>query len=345
MFINSLKKKMKNYYYQWVGISEAVRWWSIFSSLMMKYLKLKLFKYFRTLNKTHTILGEKSKVNSSFYNKRISAITALISGALAYAAQKCSPISTTLGTRGYATKLQDNKFNEWLAGVIDGDGCFLLSKKGYASLEIPTQLRDKRMLYLIKEKYGGSVKLIAGNNHLRYRLHNKVGLLNLINGVNGLLRNPTRILQLGRICEKYEIELKDPQPLTYYNGWFSGFFDTDGSIYFSVASGQIFITASQKNRFLLDALVELYGGKIYPMIKQEAFKWTCFSKKENLALVNDYFKDNPCRSEKLTRLTMVNKFYELRKLHAHKASPNSDLGKAWKYFMVKWDSLMSKEEL
>lgn len=201
------------------------------------------------------------------------------------------------------------------------------------------------MLYLIKQKYGGSVKLIAGNNHLRYRLHHKAGLLNLINGVNGLLRNPTRILQLGRICEKYEIELKDPQPLTYYNGWLAGFFDTDGSIYLNDKSGQIFITASQKNRFILEVLVDLYGGQIYPMVKQNAFKWTCFRKPEILALANDYFKVNPCRSEKLTRLTMANKFYELRQLHAHAASPNSVLGKAWKYFMVKWDSLMSKGEL
>lgn len=241
--------------------------------------------------------------------------------------------------------LKDKSFKEWLAGIIDGDGCFLLSKKGYASLEISNQLRDRRILYLIKQKYGGSVSLFAGNNYIRYRLHHKAGLLKLINGVNGLLYNPTRILQLGRICKNYGIELKDSQPLTYYSGWFAGFFDTDGSIYFSAASGQIFITASQKNRFILEPLVDLYGGKIYPMVKQEAFKWTCFSKKEILSLVNDYFKVNPLRSEKFTRVTMVNRFYELKKLNAHKASPNSDLGKVWKHFMVKWDNFMSKEEL
>lgn len=238
----------------------------------------------------------------------------------------------------------DNKFNEWLAGVIDGDGCFQTSKTGYSSLEIVTQLRDKRILYLIKQKYGGSVKLYAGNNHLRYRLHHKAGLLNLINGVNGLIRNPIRMLQLGKICLDYHIELKDPKPLTYYNGWFSGFFDTDGSIYLNDKSGQIFITASQKNRFILEALVDLYGGQIYPQVKKNAFKWTCFRKSEILSLVDNYFKVNPCRSDKLTRLTMAKKFYELKQLHAHKASTNSDLGKAWKYFLVKWESLINKKE-
>lgn len=91
---------------------------------------------------------------------------------------------------------------------------------------------------------GGSVKLYGGDNYLRYRLHHKEGLLNLINKVNGLLQNPIRILQLGKICEIYNIELKDPKPLTYYNGWLAGFFDTDGSIYLNDDSGQIFITAS-----------------------------------------------------------------------------------------------------
>lgn len=37
-------------------------------------------------------------------------------------------------------------------------------------------------------------------------------------------------------------------------------------------SGQLFITVSQKNNFLLSALVELYGGSIYVMVKQGAFK-------------------------------------------------------------------------
>ena len=63
------------------------------------------------------------------------------------------------------------------------------------------------------------------------------------------------------------------------------------------ASGQLYITASQKNRFLLDDLVKLDGGKIYVMAKQGAFKWTCFRKNEILSLVNDYFKINPCRSQ------------------------------------------------
>lgn len=117
----------------------------------------------------------------------------------------------------YSTS-SSNSFNEWLAGLIDGDGCFQLSKKGYASLEIVMELRDKNCLYQIKDKFGGSVKLRAGNNHLRYRLHHKDGLLKIIYAVNGLIRNPIRLFQLNKICYKYNINLIQPNSLNYNNG-------------------------------------------------------------------------------------------------------------------------------
>ena len=42
------------------------------------------------------------------------------------------------------------------------------------------------------------------------------------------------------------------------------------------------------------------------------------------------------------RIHMVNQFYELRNLHAHNASPASVLGKAWKHYLIQWNSLVSK---
>lgn len=297
----------------WVGISEAI---CLLSTFLINIFYL--FKY--SLN--NLIFFSKESINDEIINNEI--ITQVNKNDI-----------------NLPKKDSDERFYEWLAGYIDGDGCFLLSKKGYASLEIVTQLRDKKCLYLIKQKFGGSVKLYSGDNYLRYRLHHKEGLLNLINKVNGLLQNPIRILQLGKICDKYNLKLKDPKPLSYYNSWLAGFFDTDGSIYLNEASGQIFITASQKNRFILEALVELYGGTIYPMVKQGAFKWICLKKKEVLSLVNNYFKINPCKSEKLIRINMVDKFYELRKLQAHNASANSVLGKVWKHFLIKWNSVVS----
>ena len=314
---------MRNYYYKRVGISEAIR---LLPTFLIYNIIPKHYNMF-------CFLQNISQASIKSFTKR----------SISYSSVKSNDNNKDT-PRVAPPKNNHDKFDEWLAGLIDGDGCFQLSKKGYASLEIVMELRDKHCLYQIKQKYGGSVKLRAGDNHLRYRLHHKEGMLNLITAINGLIRNPVRVIQLGKICLKYNINLKDSEPLSYYSGWLAGFFDADGSIYMNEPSGQLFITASQKNRFLLDDLVTLYGGQIYVMAKQGAFKWTCFRKNEVIALANDYFKVNPCRSEKFVRLNLVDKFYELRGLHAHNATPNSVLGKTWKNYMVKWNSITVKDK-
>lgn len=134
------------------------------------------------------------------------------------------------------------------------------------------ETRDKRCLYLIKQKFGGSAKIKSDVNYLRYRLHHKEGLIYLLENINGLLRNPVRILQFVKLCDKYNVSVKPSETLTYDSAWLSGFFDSDGSICINLLSSQVFISASQKNRFILDALVDLYGGAIYPQVKVGAFK-------------------------------------------------------------------------
>lgn len=228
-------------------------------------------------------------------------------------------------------------FNEWLAGVIDGDGCFQLSKKGYASLEITMDIRDKHCLYQIKQKFGGSIKIKAGINFLRYRLHHKKGLLNLIGSINGYIRNPTRLVQLKKICDKYEINLIYAGTLCFNNGWLSGMLDSDGSIYLNLQSEQLFISIGQKNKLLLDALLPIYGGSIYMQKQTVAFKWVVFRKNEILALL-EYFKKYPLRSAKKNRVFLIPKYFLLKGLKAHLALPNSILAKQWKLFLQKWDS-------
>jgi hypothetical protein len=63
-----------------------------------------------------------------------------------------SSLSLPTNTNKVGIRNTCNIFNQCLAGLIDGDDCFLLSKKGYASLEIVMEIRDKHCLYLIKQK-------------------------------------------------------------------------------------------------------------------------------------------------------------------------------------------------
>lgn len=229
------------------------------------------------------------------------------------------------------------RFKQWLAGLIDGDGSFLLSKKGYASLEITMDIRDERALTAVKNVYGGSIKLRSGVSALRYRLHNKEGLLNLINDVNGEIRNPIRLIQLNYICVKYNITLNYPSKLTLNNGWFSGFWDAEGSIAINAGSNwQLSISASQKTSEILTPLVELFGGYVYIDIGGNgSFKWY-LTKKEDILNLIEYFKKYPSRSAKNNRLHLTPKLYELKGIKAHIAPRGSLLAKSWDTFISKW---------
>ncbi len=230
------------------------------------------------------------------------------------------------------------KFNEWLAGLIDGDGHFILTKKGYVSCEICMDIRDKKALYLVKHKYGGSIKPVSGAKALKYKLRNKNGLVHLINDINGLIRNPTRLLQINKLCNKYVIDLKYPKPLTYNNGWLSGFLDSDGSVYLNEKSGQIFISISQKNRFLLEPLINLYGGRIDILSpKIEAFKYVFYRKSELFSLIDNYFSKYPLKTEKSKRVNLIKQFYDLRIYSNNNNKYDINKLNAWVSYKDKWE--------
>lgn len=208
-----------------------------------------------------------------------------------------------MGCRFYRTKVNhptpqirnNKKWNEWLAGLIDGDGSFYLTKKGYASLEITMDIRDEHALQLIKNVYGGSIKLVSGARALRYCLRHKEGFLALVDDVNGEIRNSYRLMQLNKICLKYEIALIYSDKLTHNNGWLSGFFDADGSVTLNSNNGQLAITLTQKTSEILQPLLDIYGGSIYIDRTSNNFKWY-ISDKEGIIKLISYFKQYPPRS-------------------------------------------------
>jgi len=183
--------------------------------------------------------------------------------------------------------------------------------------------------------WGGIITPISNANALRYQLAHKKGLIQLINGINGLIRNPTRMLQMNKLCVKYGIELRYPKPLTFNDGWFSGFVDSDGSIYFNEMSGQVFISVSQKNKYLLEPFISLYGGRIDILSpKIEAFKYIVYRKKELFNLIDNYFVKYPLKTKKLSRLHLIKEFY-LKRINSN----NRDINKLnnWVLFKDRWE--------
>lgn len=226
-------------------------------------------------------------------------------------------------------------WNEWLAGLIDGDGSFYLTKKGYASVEITMDIRDEHALQIIKNVYGGSIKLVSNANALRYCLRHKAGFLALVNDVNGFIRDSNRLVQLNKICIKYDLTLIYPEKLSYDSGWLAGFFDADGSVTINTTNGQLAIHIAQKTAELLHPLVEVYGGSVFVNRSGPSFKWY-ITKREDILNIIEYFKKHPARSAKKNRLHLIPKCYELKDLKAHKALPGTCLEKSWQYFISKW---------
>jgi ubiquinol-cytochrome c reductase cytochrome b subunit len=241
-----------------------------------------------------------------------------------------------------AERSQTLKLNEWLAGLIDGDGCFLVSKEGYTSCEIIADLLDEPMLLQIKNRFGGSVKRRSGSKAVRWRLHNTKGMLNLVNSVNGLIRNTKRVHQLERVCNILNINYIPPKPLYLNSGWYAGFFDADGTITFSVKGNyaKMQLRIGVTNRLEQDIIMfkERFGGGIYYDRSQNGYYSWSITKVELIHDFIHYSKICPIRSIKGKRLLMVPRLYELKSTYAFKADPNCALYKVWLEFKSKWDA-------
>jgi hypothetical protein len=78
-------------------------------------------------------------------------------------------------------------------------------------------LQDEYCLRYIQNKLGGSIKLRNGMKALRYRLHNRNGMLDLINRINGHIHNDVRLAQLHKVCATLNMLVSEPIPLTKDN--------------------------------------------------------------------------------------------------------------------------------
>ena len=268
--------------------------------------------------------------------------TLLISGDLPVTKRFNFLVGTSETTRPLSSKpsftLKEKYWNEWLAGLIDGDGCLLVNKTGYTSCEITMGLQDEHALAIIKQKLGGSIKLRSGIKTLRYRLHNRLGMINLINRVNGNIRHTSRIKQLELICLTLGIKIEYPKPITIENGWFSGFFDADGTITYSMKNSHPQLTISVSNKLQVDVInfKHIFGGNVYFDKGQNGYyKWS-IQARTDIDFFKAYILKYPSFSNKKQRFFLTNKYYELINLKAYSALPNSPLNKAWLIFSNKW---------
>lgn len=250
-------------------------------------------------------------------------------------------VGTSETTR--VTSNDDINFYNWLAGLIDGDGCFQISKKGYLSLEITTEFRDLPLLMFIKNKLGGSVKLRSGAKAYRYRLHHNKSIIPLIYSLNGLIRHSSRLKQFHKICIKLNIELKDPEPLTLSSYWFSGFFDADGTIVLNKTNNRLSVRVTNKLQQDVAIFKETFGGSIYFDTSQNGYYcWSIQSRPDILNFLT-YFEKVIFRSFKSKRFYLIKTYLELKDLKAYKL--DSVYYKNWLILLQKWNYSLDEDRV
>ncbi len=267
-------------------------------------------------------------------------------------------------------KQDTEKWDEWFAGVTDGDGCFYINTKEKSiSYEITTHVTDARMLYDIKNKLkGGVVRLRSGSQSIRYRVKAKTIMIDIINRLNGKLYNQARVAQFEACCKLLNIPvIPSPSSLNKKNGYLSGMIDSDGSFAISVSrsspadsqiSGvegrivrlinakgfnQISVKVTSVDAKKLDVIQKSYGfGKIYkekPNVSNRRpktqYHWTIKSY-EDFQNLYDYLKKNPLKSLKMHRMRLSLLYFKYKQLGYHLKPANTVEAKVWAKFCRSW---------
>lgn len=139
--------------------------------------------------------------------------------------------------------LNQSSFNSYLAGLIEGDGCFYIPKIFIDSqnkiispiITLSFDARDLPLALLLQKNLNmGQINKIKGKNAYIYRISNMINLIKLVNIINGYMRTP-KIYSLYKLidylnnrCQLTISKLPFDKSQLESNAWLSGFIDADG---------------------------------------------------------------------------------------------------------------------
>lgn len=279
-----------------------------------------------------------------------------------------------LRQNNYDNQFNNNLFkhdpwNEWFAGVVDGDGYFYINKKNEISFELTTSIIDIRILYNIKNKLnGGSIQIRSGSASVRYRVKQKQIILQILYRLNRRIYNSKRLKQFENSCKLLNFEFKPSLSSIHFNNkYLSGLIDSDGTICISISKtnsknsqlsglagkikrleesrgyNQLYlkITSISEDNFLV--IKNTYPfGKIYiekankkNKVPNQKYHWTINSYQDFIYLY-EYLKKNPLKSVKMHRIRLISYYFHYKKLKYHLKEPTSIEYKIWSKFCKSW---------
>jgi ubiquinol-cytochrome c reductase cytochrome b subunit len=265
--------------------------------------------------------------------------------------------------------LEYDSWNEWFAGVVDGNGYFYISKKNEISFEISTSLINIRILYNIQNKLnGGSIQIRSGSASVRYRVKKKQIILQIIHRLNGRLYNFKRLQQFKKCCRLLNLEVVTSLlNININNKYLSGLIDSYGTISINVSktnsknsqlsgldgkikrlehsgdNNQLYLkitSISEENLLIIKN--SYFLGNIYVekankknKVPNKKYHWTINSYQEFIYLY-EYLKKNPLKSVKMHRVRLIYHYFHYKKLKYHLKEPTTIEYKMWSKFCKLW---------
>lgn len=246
---------------------------------------------------------------------------------------------------------QEEYFNNWFAGVIDGDGNFDVRKNNkFKCFRIKLHNRDIRILTRIQNfLHIGKIKNVKKKPYALYIVSNKEDLLKIVHRVNGKIR--LKVYSFRKVCEIFNIEFKSSNyTLSPMDPYFAGLIDTDGSIVFNYNCNRIECNLELKHNEYSSKLdldwvipntrpnISLQKKKNQQSIgskktfKSIAFK---FQSVNGMIPVYDYFMKNRLYSDfKFYRVSRIKGFVEIRNFSASRVAFDSEEFKIYSNFLL-----------
>ncbi|MGC1204868.1 MAG: LAGLIDADG family homing endonuclease [Flavobacteriaceae bacterium] len=262
-----------------------------------------------------------------------------------------------------------NPWDEWFAGVVDGDGYFYINKKQEISFELTTAMHDINIVYSIKnELKGGTIKRRSGSNGIRYRVKAFLIIEKIIHKLNGKLHNPVRLRQFEQVCIILNIKLiSSPSIIQIPNAYLAGLIDAEGTVIVSISKtnaitsqkpgtegkilrlsqsrgfNQIYlkITSIYKQPLLLIqnsynlGYISTDKKNIKNKKSNEQYNWT-IKKYADFVLLYDILKNYPLKSSKMHRIRLSLKYFQYKILKYHLKDFNTIEHEIWLDFCKSW---------
>jgi hypothetical protein len=212
-----------------------------------------------------------------------------------------------------------SEFLSWFIGFSEGDGSFIVAKRGDLSFVIVQDTRDVQILYMIQKTLGFGKVIKQSKTTSRFVVQDKAGFYLLCVLFNGNIVTRSKLesfkaflLAFNNYSSKGKLRFEtiNFKPLlaqaSFKDGWISGFVDAEGcfSVFISSInrSYQIIFDIAQKgelNSSPLKFLIELFGvGKIYAHSQPGCYFYR-ISGLNDTAILFNYFDNYKLRTKKL----------------------------------------------